>query len=137
MPEESGEVTAEQMLAAAQQYDAAVDAGKTPEVVIQSEEPKEEVQDESPPEPAEEAVQEPETEVLNSTEDDADEQVSSLTEGEAPEAAVQEAAAVGMDGDVLLCVRRAGSGDHCADQPHLGSRSGDQHWRSWEPRLVP
>jgi hypothetical protein len=85
MPEESGEITAEQMLAAAQQYDAAVDAGKTPEVVIQSEEPKEEVQDESPPEPAEEAVQEPETEVLNSTEDDADEQVSSLTEGEAPE----------------------------------------------------
>ena len=84
MPEESGEVTAEQMLAAAQQYDAAVEAGETPEVVIQTEEPKEEVQDESPPEPAEEAVQEPETEEQN-----ADEQVSSLTEGEAPEAQEQ------------------------------------------------
>ena len=84
MPEESGEVTAEQMLAAAQQYDAAVEAGETPEVVIQTEEPKEEVQDESPPEPAEEAVQEPETEEQN-----ADEQVSSLTEGEAPEAKEQ------------------------------------------------
>ena len=85
MPEESGEVTAEQLLAAASEYDNAVAVGETPEVEIQTEEPKEEVQDESPPEPAEETVQEPETEVLNSTEDNADKQVSSLTEGEAPE----------------------------------------------------
>ena len=89
MSEESGEVTADQMLAAAKQYDAAVEAGETPEVVIQTEEPKEEVQDESPPELTEEAVKEPETEVLESTEDNADEQVSSLTEGEAPEAEEQ------------------------------------------------
>ncbi len=80
MPEESGEVTAEQLLAAASEYDNAVAAGEAPEVEIQPEEPKEEVQDESPPEPAEEAVQEPETEEQN-----ADEQVSSLTEGETPE----------------------------------------------------
>ena len=79
MSEESGEYTADQMLAAAKQYDAAVEAGETPEVVIQTEEPKEEVQDESPPELTEEAVKEPETEGQ-----DADEQVSSLTEGEAP-----------------------------------------------------
>tara|TARA_R100001082_G_scaffold102006_1_gene71817 strand:- start:620 stop:1573 length:954 start_codon:yes stop_codon:yes gene_type:complete len=85
MPEESGEVTAEQLLAAASEYDNSVAAGEMPEVEILTEEPKEEVQDESPPEPAEEAVQEPETEVLNSTEDNADKQVSSLTEGEAPE----------------------------------------------------
>ena len=84
MSEESGDTTAEQMLAAAKQYDAAVEAGETPEVVIQTEEPKEEVQDESPPETAEEAVKEPETEGQ-----DADEQVSSLTEGEAPEAEEQ------------------------------------------------
>tara|TARA_R100001086_G_scaffold54989_1_gene24672 strand:+ start:1690 stop:2643 length:954 start_codon:yes stop_codon:yes gene_type:complete len=89
MPEESGEVTAEQLLAAASEYDNAVAVGETPEVEIQTEEPKEEVQDESPPEPAEETVQEPETEVLNSTEDNADKQVSSLTEGEAPEAQEQ------------------------------------------------
>ena len=84
MSEESGDTTAEQMLAAAKQYDAAVEAGETPEVVIQPEEPKEEVQDESPPETTEEAVKEPETEGQ-----DADEQVSSLTEGEAPEAEEQ------------------------------------------------
>ena len=84
MSEESGDTTAEQMLAAAKQYDAAVEAGETPEVVIQTEEPKEEVQDESPPETTEEAVKEPETEGQ-----DADEQVSSLTEGEAPEAEEQ------------------------------------------------
>jgi len=84
MSEESGDTTAEQMLAAAKQYDAAVEAGETPEVVILPEEPKEEVQDESPPELTEEAVKEPETEGQ-----DADEQVSSLTEGEAPEAEEQ------------------------------------------------
>jgi len=89
MSEESGEVTADQMLAAAKQYDAAVEAGETPEVVIQTEEPKEEVQDESPPELTEEAVKEPDSEVLDSTENNADEQVSSLTEGEAPEAQEQ------------------------------------------------
>ena len=84
MPEETGEVTAEQMLAAAEQYDTAVEAGEIPEVEILPEEPKEEVQEESPPEPAEEAVKEPETEGQ-----DVDEQVSSLTEGEAPEAQEQ------------------------------------------------
>ena len=90
MSEESGEYTADQMLAAAKQYDAAVEAGETPEVVIQTEEPKEEVQDESPPEAAEEeVVKEPDSEVLHSTEDNADEQVSSLTEGETPEAQEQ------------------------------------------------
>ena len=84
MPEETGEVTAEQMLAAAEQYDTVVEAGGIPEVEIQPEEPKEEVQEESPPEPAEEAVKEPETEGQ-----DVDEQVSSLTEGETPEAQEQ------------------------------------------------
>lgn len=84
MSEESGDTTAEQMLAAAKQYDAAVEAGETPEVVILPEEPKEEVQDESPPELTEEAVKEPET-----NGQDADEQVSSLTEGEAPKAEEQ------------------------------------------------
>tara|TARA_Y100000310_G_C20679855_1_gene815268 strand:- start:103 stop:1038 length:936 start_codon:yes stop_codon:yes gene_type:complete len=81
MSEESGEVTAEQMLAVAKQHDAAVEAGESPEVAIQPEEPKEEVQDESPPELIEEAVKEPDSEVQ-----DVDEQVSSLTESEAPEA---------------------------------------------------
>ena len=84
MSEESGEVTAEQLKGAAQRYDAAVEAGEIPEVKILPEEPKEEVQGESPPEPAEEAVKEPETEGQ-----DVDEQVSSLTEGEAPEAQEQ------------------------------------------------
>ena len=84
MPEESGEVTAEQLLAAASEYDNAVAVGETPKVEIQTEEPKEEVQNESPPEPAEKAVQEPEAEEQN-----ADKQVSSLKEGEAPEAQEQ------------------------------------------------
>jgi len=85
MPEESGEVTADQLKAAAEQYDTAMEAGGMPEVEIQLEEPKEEVRDESPPESAaEETVTEPETEGQ-----DADEQVSSLTEGEAPEAKEQ------------------------------------------------
>ena len=83
MSEESGDTTAEQMLAAAKQYDAAVEAGETPEVVILPEEPKEEVQDESPPELTEEAVKEPDSE------NNANEQVSSLTEGEAPKAEEQ------------------------------------------------
>ena len=86
MPEESIEVTDDQMLAVAEQFDAAKEAGETPEVVIQPEEPKEETQDESPPEPTTESVEEPETEVLHSTEANTDEQVSSLTEGKAPEA---------------------------------------------------
>jgi len=88
MPEETVEITDEQMLSVAEQFDAAKEAGEVPNVEI-PEEPKEEVQDESPPEATEEAVEEPETEVLDSTEDNADEQVSSLTEGEAPEAEEQ------------------------------------------------
>ena len=85
MPEESIEVTDDQMLAVAEQFDAAKEAGETPNVEI-PEELKEETQDESPPEPTTESVEEPETEVLHSTEANTDEQVSSLTEGKAPEA---------------------------------------------------
>jgi len=81
MPEESGEVTAEQLEAAARKHDADVEAGINPEAAMQLEEPKEEVQDEPPPELTEEAVKEPDSEVQ-----DVDEQVSSLTESEAPEA---------------------------------------------------
>jgi len=84
MPEESGEVTAEQLEAAAQKHDADVEAGINPEVGIQLEEPKEEVQDEPPPELTEEAVKQLDSEVQ-----DVDEQVSSLTESEAPEAQEQ------------------------------------------------
>mgnify|MGYP003146168207 FL=1 len=51
MSEESGEVTAEQLLAAASQYDAAMDAGEQPSMVIDSPE-----EDEYP------AVEEPEAE---------------------------------------------------------------------------
>ena len=81
MPEESGELSADQLRAAAAQFDTAMEAGENPEVEIQSEEPEEEVQDESPPEPsAEETGTEPEPEGQ-----DVDEQVSSLTEAETPE----------------------------------------------------
>jgi len=60
MPEETGEVTAETLLAAAQEYDAAVAAGEQPNVDIKTEEPEPE---ESPPEePTETAEAEPEPE---------------------------------------------------------------------------
>ena len=48
MPEESGEITAEQLLAAAEQHDAVTDVGKTPVVEIETAEPEPE---ETPEEP--------------------------------------------------------------------------------------
>ena len=86
MPEESVEITDDQMKAAAEQYDAAVDAGETPELEIVQEEPKEEVQEEQPQEPSDESPEGQDSSVLDSTDGNADEQVSSLTEGEPPEA---------------------------------------------------
>ena len=78
MPEESGEITAEQLLAAAEQHDAVTDVGETPIVEIETTEPEPE---ETPEEPkVEEAEAEPETD-----EQDADKPDSSLTESEAPE----------------------------------------------------
>ena len=95
MPEENGEVTAEQMLAAATEYDNSVSAGEP--------EPQFELQQEPETEP--DGSQEAEAEVSEGVEEvateaqadaepqsegqDADEQVSSLTEGEAPEAKEQ------------------------------------------------
>jgi len=72
MPEESGEVTAEQLLAAATQYDAALEAGEEPSMVIESpdggeypavEETEAEVEpEETPPEPeADSTDKEPES----------------------------------------------------------------------------
>ena len=75
MPEESGEITAETLLAAAQEYDTAVEAGETPEVNIKTEEPEPEET------PEVEVETETETEVR-----DVDEPDSSSTEEEAPEA---------------------------------------------------
>ena len=78
MPEESGEITAEQLLAAAEQHDAVTDVGETPVVEIETTEPEPE---EIPEEPqVEEAEAKPETD-----EQDADKPDSSLTESEAPE----------------------------------------------------
>ena len=57
MTEESGDTTADQLLAAAQEYDAAVEAGKLPEVEILPEEPETETE-ETPPEPQREEVEE-------------------------------------------------------------------------------
>jgi len=57
MTEESGDTTADQLLAAAQEYDAAVEAGKLPEVEILPEEPEPETE-ETPPEPQREEVEE-------------------------------------------------------------------------------
>jgi hypothetical protein len=95
MPEENGEVTAEQMLAAATEYDNSLSAGEP--------EPQFELQQEPETEP--DGSQEAEAEVSEGGEEveteaqadaepqsegqDADEQVSSLTEGEAPEAKEQ------------------------------------------------
>ena len=83
MPEESGDTTAEALLAAAQEYDTAVEAGETPSISVVEEEPKKEVQEETPvpEEPTEvEEDKPPETEG-----DNVDEPDSSLTDGEAPE----------------------------------------------------
>jgi len=95
MPEENGEVTAEQMLAAAAEYDSSVAA----------EEPEPQFELSKEPETDSEEVQEAEAEIVDADADeeteaqadtesdsekqDADEQVSSLTEGEAPEAKEQ------------------------------------------------
>tara|TARA_R110002020_G_scaffold92967_1_gene224562 strand:+ start:481 stop:1431 length:951 start_codon:yes stop_codon:yes gene_type:complete len=80
MPEESGEVTAENLLAAAQEFDAAVAAGEQPNVEIKTEEPEPEKEETPPEEPTETAEAEPDSEQQN-----VDEPESSLTEGETPE----------------------------------------------------
>jgi len=83
MPEESGEVTEAQLLAAAQQYDAAVEAGETPSVEIQAEEATEEVEK---AEEAEETVDIPEEKESDETPDSGNaDKVEELTEGETPE----------------------------------------------------
>ena len=57
MAEETGDITADQLLAAAQEHDAAVEAGETPEVQVVTEEP--EVEETPPPElPQEEGEEE-------------------------------------------------------------------------------
>jgi hypothetical protein len=76
MPEESGDLTAETLLAAAQEYDASVEAGETPEVEVKTEEPETEETPETGSEPEIEPDSEPQ---------DVDEPDSSLTEGEPPE----------------------------------------------------
>ena len=55
MAEENGDQMADQLLAAAQEYDAAVEAGETPEVEILPEEPDVE---ETPPPPQEDGEEE-------------------------------------------------------------------------------
>ena len=78
MPEETGDVTAEQLLAAASQYDAAIEAGEEPSVAIQ---PPEE--DEYPAMEETEAESEPEESPPEPKADSADkEPESSLTEEE-------------------------------------------------------
>ena len=56
MAEETGDITADQLLAAAREYDAAVEAGEQPEVEILPE-PEPETE-ETPPEPQQEEVEE-------------------------------------------------------------------------------
>jgi len=56
MAEETGDITADQLLAAAQEYDASVEAGEQPEVEILPE-PEPETE-ETPPEPQQEEVEE-------------------------------------------------------------------------------
>ena len=80
MPEESGEVTAETLLAAAQEYDASVEAGEQPVVEFTATEPKPEKEETPPEEPTETAEAEPDAEGQ-----DVDEPESSLTVGETPE----------------------------------------------------
>ena len=80
MPEESGEVTAETLLAAAQEYDASVEAGEQPVVEFTAAEPKPEKEETPPEEPTETAEAEPDAEGQ-----DVDEPDSSLTVGETPE----------------------------------------------------
>ena len=59
MAEETGEITADQLLAAAQEHDAAVEAGETPEVEILPEEPDVEETPSPPQEEGEEEVSPP------------------------------------------------------------------------------
>ena len=80
MPEESGEVTAETLLAAAQEYDASVEAGEQPVVEFTTTEPEPEKEETPPEEPTEAAKAEPDAEGQ-----DVDEPESSLTVGETPE----------------------------------------------------
>ena len=80
MPEETGEVTAETLLAAAQEYDASVEAGEQPVVEFTAAEPKPEKEETPPEEPTETAEAEPDAEGQ-----DVDEPESSLTVGETPE----------------------------------------------------
>ena len=80
MPEESGEVTAETLLAAAQEYDASMEAGEQPVVEFTATEPEPEKEETPPEEPTETAEAEPDDEGQ-----DVDEPESSLTEGEPPE----------------------------------------------------
>jgi chromosome segregation ATPase len=82
MPEETGDVTAEQLLAAASQYDAAIEAGDEPSVAIQ---PPEE--DEYPAVEETEAESEPEESPPEPEADSTDkEPESSLTEEEEAQA---------------------------------------------------
>ena len=74
MPDETGEVTAEQLLSAAEQYDAALEAGETPPEMVEIE---------PQPEKEEEERQEPEE---SPPEGDNAETVSSLTEEEEAQA---------------------------------------------------
>ena len=83
MPEESGDTTAEALLAAAQEYDTAVEAGETPSISVVEEEPEKVEKEETPApeEPTEvEEGKPPETEG-----DNVDEPDSSLTDGETSE----------------------------------------------------
>ena len=84
MPEESGEVTAETLLAAAQEYDASVEAGEQPVVEFTTTEPEPEKEETPPEEPTEAAKAEPDAEGQ-----DVDEPESSLTVGKTPEEEVK------------------------------------------------
>jgi len=92
MSEETGEVTAEQMLAAAAEFDAQLEAGSSG-LHFETEDGLPDEQPEAETEPEEEQVEEPEEEPEGSEEpgpDNTDKQVSSLTEGEPTEPEKQE-----------------------------------------------
>ena len=84
MPEESGEVTAETLLAAAQEYDASMEAGEQPVVEFTATEPEPGKEETPPEEPTEAAKAEPDAEGQ-----DVDEPESSLTVGKTPEEEVK------------------------------------------------
>ena len=83
MPEESGEVTETQLLAAAQEYDAAVEAGENPNVEIETEVLIEEKTPQGEPEPDSEPEGKADNEIPDAG--DADE-VEESAEAETPEA---------------------------------------------------